>query len=136
MRWTRSLIRISEHEIEDLRRRLAHVVARRTACEVELIRLAEEGAMEARRAAGDAEAGWYMIGFREGQKVRKARVQEILAAVIQEEQGARDALAKAFEALKKVEHVAEAARVAEVKAEARRETAALDELGARRNRSR
>ena len=42
------------------------------------------------------------------------------------------ALSEAFESLKKFEHVAETARVALVKAEARREAIALDDLGARK----
>ena len=49
-----------------------------------------------------------------------------------EEQGARDALSEAFEALKKYEQVAESARLAQVKEALRRETAALDELGLRK----
>ena len=49
-----------------------------------------------------------------------------------EETGARDALAEAFETLKKYEHVVTAARAAQAKEEARRETAELDELGLRR----
>jgi flagellar FliJ protein len=51
-----------------------------------------------------------------------------------EEQGARDALIHAFEELKKVEHVAETARVAASKEAARRETAALDEMAQRGRR--
>ena len=49
-----------------------------------------------------------------------------------EEAGARDALSRAFEELKKFEHVAEVARIAEVKEQGRRETAALDEMGLRK----
>lgn len=134
MNWTRSLIRISEHEIEGLRRRVAEIVDRRMACEAELIRLAEQAASEARRASGDAEAGWYMIGFREGWKQRKARLNELLAQIGAEEQGVRDALARAFEELKKVEHVAESHRAEAAKDAARREGAAMDEIGLRGRR--
>ena len=49
-----------------------------------------------------------------------------------EEQGARDALAEAFEAQKKYEQIAENIRVGERKELGRREVAALDELGLRR----
>jgi len=49
-----------------------------------------------------------------------------------EEEGARDALALAFEEQKKYEQVAESMRLAQVKETAKRETAALDELGLRR----
>jgi flagellar FliJ protein len=63
---------------------------------------------------------------------RRAAVQAEIAALAAEEAGARDALAEAFEALKRFEHIAETARLAAVKEEARRETVALDELGLRK----
>ena len=49
-----------------------------------------------------------------------------------EELGARDALSVAFEALKKYEHVAEAAKVLQTKKMDKFESAQLDELGLRR----
>ena len=52
--------------------------------------------------------------------------------VATEEQGARDALSEAFEALKKYEQVAENQRLMRVQAEAKRETAEFDELGLRK----
>jgi flagellar FliJ protein len=132
MKWTRSLIRINEHEVEVLRKRLGEIVARRAACEALLVRLAEEAVAETTRARQDAEAGWYLVGFREGWKLRKERAMAELSAIQHEEQGARDALARAYEELKKVEQVAEAARVAAVKAQDRRDAQALDELALRR----
>jgi flagellar FliJ protein len=59
-------------------------------------------------------------------------VQAHIDACLAEEAGARDALAEAFEALKKYEHIDTNAKAAAVKEEAKRETAALDELGLRR----
>ena len=132
MKWTGSLIRIAEHEIEGLRRRIAEISARRIACQDALVRLAQEAITETTYSHGDAEAGWYLIGFREGWKQRKAQALADLAVVELEEQGARDALIRAYEELKKVEHVAETARVAEVKEAGRRETVALDEMAAQR----
>ncbi|HTK36649.1 MAG TPA: flagellar export protein FliJ [Caulobacteraceae bacterium] len=132
MKWTGSLIRIAEHEIEGLRRRMAEIVDRRVACEQLLLRLAEEAVSETIHACSDAESGWYLVGFRQGWKLRKDKAMADLAAIQMEEQGARDALALAFEELKKVEHVAEASRVAKVKESARRDGAALDELGLQR----
>jgi flagellar FliJ protein len=131
MKWTGSLIRIAEHEIEDLRRRIGEIQARRAAAQEVLVRLAQEAITETAFSDGDAESGWYLIGFREGWKQRKAKALADLAAIEMEEKGARDALIHAFEELKKVEHVAEAARLAEVKEMARRETAALDEMAQR-----
>jgi flagellar FliJ protein len=132
MKWTGSLIRIAEHEIEGLRRRMAEIVDRRVACERFLLRLAEEAVSETIHACNDAEAGWYLIGFRQGWQIRKDKALAELAAIQMEELGARDALSEAFEGLKKVEHVAETARVAQVKETARRDGAALDELGRQR----
>jgi len=132
MKWADSLIRIADYEIEALRKRIGEIVARRTACEMMLESLDREAAAETERARGDAEAGWYLVGFREGWKLRRESALAELVAVQTEEQGARDALTRAFEALKKVEHVAEQARVAAVKVEAARETATLDEMALRR----
>lgn len=127
-----SLIRISTFEVETLQKRLAEIVDRRTEAELRLAVLEAEGEAELQNARADAEAGWYMAGFREGLKQRKAAADAALAALALEEAGARDALAEAFEALKKYEHVAEVTRIADRKEAGRRETAALDELGLRR----
>lgn len=132
MKWAASLIRIADYEIETLRKRVAEVQARRVACEMILESLDMEAAAETAQAINNAEAGWYLIGFRDGWKLRKARADSQLATVIIEEQGARDALTRAYEELKKVEHVAELARVAEVKEAGKRETAALDEMALRK----
>lgn len=127
-----SLIRISTHEVETLQKRLAEIVDRRTQREMQLAVIEAEAEAELHRARTDAEAGWYLIGFREGIRQRKATVQAELDAIALEEAGARDALGEAFEALKKYEHVQTIARTAARKETARRETAALDELGLRR----
>ncbi len=133
MRWTASLIRIAEHEIEGLRKRLGEIVERRHGCELRLVELAAEAAAEVERAREDAEAGWYLVGYRQGWTLRKERALAELSAVEREEEGARDALSRAYEDLKKVEQVAESARVAAAREDARREGAALDELALRRS---
>ncbi|MES2033318.1 MAG: flagellar FliJ family protein [Pseudomonadota bacterium] len=127
-----SLIRISTHEVETLQKRLADIVERRTQREIQLVLIEAEAESELQRARSDAEAGWYLIGFRDGIRQRKAMVQAELDALGLEEAGARDALGEAFEALKKYEHVLTATKTAARKETARRETAALDELGLRR----
>jgi flagellar protein FliJ len=132
MSWKESLIRISSYEVEMLQRRLAEVVARRTDAELRLVILAAESEAEIVRADQDAQAGWYRAGFLQAMRNRRAAAQGEIANLTAEEAGARDALAEAFEALKRFEHVAEAARLAAVKEESRRETIALDELGLRR----
>ena len=132
MKWAQSLIRISNFEVEELQKRLAEVVERRSAVEIKLAVLEAEAEAELQSAQSNAEAGWYMAGFREGVKVRRQKLNDDLAVIAIEEEGARDALTEAFEALKKYEQVAANAKDAARKEAAKRETAALDELGLRR----
>ncbi|HEY5006979.1 MAG TPA: flagellar export protein FliJ [Caulobacteraceae bacterium] len=132
MSWKESLIRISSYEVEMLQQRLAEVATRRADAEMRLIVMAAESEAEIARADQDAQAGWYRAGFLQAMRNRRAAAQDEIANLTAEEAGARDALAEAFEALKRFEHIAEAARLAAVKEEARRETVALDELGLRR----
>jgi flagellar protein FliJ len=132
MSWADSLIKLSTFEVEELQKRLAAIVGRREALEMKLVMLAAEAEAETERARGDAEAGWYLIGFREGQKQRRAIIQVEIAATYSEEAGARDALSEAFESQKKYEHVAEQMALAAAKELGRRETQALDDIGLRR----
>lgn len=131
MTWTNSLIRISTYQVEELQKRLADIVDRRRAVEARLLELAAEAVSEAQTSQTDAEGGWYKAGWLEGLRVRKAQLHVELAAIQQEEAGARDILAEAFEEQKKYEQVAESMRLTAAKESARRETAALDELGLR-----
>ena len=131
-KWADSLIRISNHEVETLQKRLSEIVERRQAAEMKVASLDAEAEAEAMQAQGDIEAGWYMIGFRQGSKIRRDQALLEIDQTLIEEAGARDALAQAFENLKKYEHVAEAAKVAKTKLVGKLETAALDELGLRR----
>jgi len=131
MSWRQSLIRISNYEVEMLQRRLSEVVDRRAQAELRLIILAAESEAEIARADQDAQAGWYRAGFLQAMRGRRAALESEIVTLKSEEAGARDALAEAYEALKRFEHVAETARLAAVKEEARRETVALDEMGLR-----
>ena len=132
MSWAHSLIRLSTYEVETLQKRLAEAVGRREAAEMKRLMLDAEGEAEARRANEDVEAGWSHAAFIEGLRARKAAADADIARLALEEQGARDALAEAFEAQKKYEHVAEAARLLAKREAAKRETVAMDELGVRR----
>ena len=131
-KWAASLIRISNHEVETLQKRLADIVERRQTAEMKVATLDAQSELEAMQAQGDVEAGWYMIGFRQGSKLRRDQALLEIDQILIEEAGARDALSMAFENLKKYEHVAEAAKVAKAKLAGKLETAALDELGLRR----
>jgi flagellar FliJ protein len=135
MKWANSLIRISNYEVEMLQKRLAEVVERRTAIDLRLVALAAEEEAEHRHADENAEARIYLAGFKQGVAIRRDKLQRELATVMLEEEGARDSLSEAFEALKKFEKVAENYRLAEEAENAKRERAALDELGLRRSAS-
>ena len=132
MAWTHSLIRIAAHEIDTLKKRLAGIAERRAHIEMKLIVLDAEAEAETERARTDAEAGWYLIGFRQGWTLRRDHALAELNDCALEERGCRDALAAAFEAQKKVEQVAESHRLLAVKEEGRRETAAMDDLALRK----
>ena len=131
MRWADQLIKLTNFELEVLQKRLAEITERRTLAELRMAVLAAEGEAEDMHARQNAEAGWYLAGFKEALKRRMAEVQSGIDLIASEERGARDALTEAFETLKKYESIAENARVTELKKEARRENAVLDEMGLR-----
>jgi flagellar FliJ protein len=132
MSWAHSLIRIREFEIETLRKRLGVILEAKTNAEMAIAVLDAEAEAETQNARQNAEAGWYLIGFREGWKLRKAKAVSELKGVQMEEQGCRDALSEAFTELKKIEQMAEAQAAAATKLVAKRENAALDEIALRK----
>jgi flagellar FliJ protein len=136
MKWADSLIRIAKHEVETLQKRVAEITARRAACEQRLQAMHAEAEQEAERARTDPAAGWYHAGYMKGWRLMREQLLQQIAVLAVEEAGARDALSRAFEELKKFEHVAEVARVAEAKELAKREGAALDEMGLRKSTGR
>jgi flagellar FliJ protein len=131
MKWAKSLIRISNHQVETLQKHLADLVQARTQAEFKLVMLHAEAESEAARAGEDSDLGFYRIAFLKGWRMRRDKALADIEAAKAEEAVARDALSLAFEELKKFEQVAETARVSAVKEAARRETATLDELGLR-----
>ena len=132
MAWQDSLVRIAGYSVEQLRVRLARILERRAEAEVKLALLMAEAEAEARRAATDAEAGWYRLGYLEGWRARRDAAEAEIRAMGVEEQGARDALAEAFAELKKYEQVQEGVATAARRESARLERIDLDELGARK----
>lgn len=132
MKWANSLIRIANHEVETLQKRLGEIANRRLVMEMRMASLHAEAEAEQQRANVDAEAGWYHVGFQRGWHLRRDLLKAQIDETLVEEAGARDALARAFEELKKFEHVAEVAKIAAAKEQDRRETAAMDEMGLRK----
>ncbi len=130
--WAQSLIRISNYEVETLQKRLAEITARKTSAEMRIAVLDAEVEVERERARADADANMMLAAYLNGWKARRTVAEDNLAGIDAEETGARDALTGAFEELKKFEHVAEVTRLEKLVAQARRETAAFDELGLRR----
>ncbi|WP_395944552.1 flagellar export protein FliJ [Brevundimonas sp.] len=130
--WAQSLIRISNYEVETLQKRLAEITSRRATAEMRIAVLDAEVEVERERARADADANMMLAAYLNGWKSRKATAEGDLTVLDAEEAGARDALTGAFEELKKFEHVAETTRLNQMVAQARRETAAFDELGLRR----
>lgn len=131
-KWAQSLIRLSTYEVETLQKRLAEVAARRVSAEMRVATLDAELEVERERAREDVGAGLWWAAYVQGWKLRKAAADDALAAVEAEEAGARDELARAFEELKKFEHVADKAKVAARVAAGKRETAAFDEAALRK----
>ena len=131
MTWCQSLIRISNHEVETLQKRLAEIVDRRRQVEVRIALLEAEAEAETRAVGTDASAQRDLAEYMKGVKVRRGVLKGAVDAITAEEAGARDALNLAFESLKKFEQVAEMARLADEREAARRETQAMDEMGAR-----
>ena len=132
MSWRASLVKLAGFEVEQLRKRLLEVLDRRAGAELRLTLLHAEAEGESRRLATDAEAGWYRLAYLEGWRGRRDALKAELIALDGEEAGARDALARAFEELKKYEQIEEDARLQAVRAAAKLETAVLDEMGLRR----
>ena len=131
-KWRASLVKLAGFEVEELRKRLLAVLDRRADAELRLALLHAEAEGESRRLATDAEAGWYRLAYLEGWRARRDGLKAELLALDGEEAGARDALARAFEELKKYEQIEEDARLQAVRVAAKLETAALDEMGLRR----
>jgi flagellar FliJ protein len=130
--WAKSLIKLSTYEVETRQKRLAEIRDRRTQAEMRLAMLHAEGEAETAHAGRDPAAMGSLMAYLEALKARKHGVESEIMTIILEERGARDALAQAFEEQKKYEQIAEQQRLAEIKEEGRRETAALDELGLRK----
>lgn len=132
MSWAQSLIKLSTYEVETLQKRLAEIADQRTQVEMRLAVLHAEGQAEQATAAQDPQFAWRIVSYMDALRVRMDLVRQELHLIQVEEQGARDALAKAFETQKKYEHVAEQAQVLALRQAGRVESAQMDELGLRR----
>jgi flagellar FliJ protein len=126
MSWAESLVRLCAYEVEVLRKRLAEVETRQSANAALLQALDMEEALEAAHASSDAQAGWYLAGFREGLAQRRSAAISMRTTLAAEAQGCLDALQERYEAGKKYELVVKADALTRARTEAAREGAALD----------
>jgi flagellar FliJ protein len=133
MSWAHSLIKLSTYEVEILQKRLADIADRRFQEEVKLAMLHAEGEAEVSQAGADPTTGYQLMAYLRALDARKAAVQAEINGLTNEEAGARDALAQAFEEQKKYEHIAEQQRLADNKEALRLEGAAMDEMGLRKS---
>ena len=131
-RWAESLIKLSTYEVETLQKRLAEIADQRVQVEMRLAALQAQGEAEQAAAHADPANAWSLLGYMEALRGRMDEVRAELRAIELEEQGARDALAEAFETQKKYEHVAEQAEVMARKKAGLVENAQMDELGLRK----
>jgi len=131
-RWAQSLIKLSNYEVETLQKRLADIADQRGHVEMRLAVLQAEGEAEQTAAAQDPTTAWRIVGYMQALRSRMDLIRLDLHKLQLEEQGARDALAQAFETHKKYEQVVEQAQVLALREAGRRETAQMDELGLRK----
>lgn len=129
MKGIESLIKIHAFELDEKRRALKQIEEFRHSIESSITQLATQ-VTEEQEAARASDEGAYAYGsFARSVIQRRGALQESLASVNAQAEEARDAVARAFETLKKYE-ITKAGRDSEAVAEARRrERILLDELG-------
>ncbi len=133
-RWTQSLVKIANHEVETLQKQVAEIVGRRQDVQGQQARLEAQVDSEAQHVRDHPDSGLSHMAYLSGVRQKRARFLQVLAGLDQEEALLRQALAEAFESLKKYEIVAQNIQLAEDRALARQETAMLDEMGLRLSR--
>ena len=80
MTWRESLVRIADHEVETLRKRLADILQRRDELEMKLTMLAAETEAEMAQTDRDASLGVYRAGYLQGVKIRRGVITQALEA--------------------------------------------------------
>lgn len=129
MKGIEALIKVHTFELDEKRRALKQVEEFRDQIEASLDQLARQ-LSEEQDSARHSETGAYAYGgFAQSVIQRREALRESLTSVTRQVEEARDAVAKAFETLKKYE-ITKAGRDSAALAEARRrERILLDELG-------
>jgi flagellar protein FliJ len=132
----KSLIRLSDAELNERRRELNRVEER----EAEIKRLLDELEEEKRREQAlsrQIEAGAFAYsGYAQGTIQRRKELEKRLEALQPELERARDALSQAFQELKRYEIALDLRKKADKAEEARKTTLALDEISLNMHRRR
>jgi len=134
-KWAKSLIRLSTFEVETLQKRLAEVVTRRTHVEMKIATLDAEYELECVRATEDPTLSHSLSAYKRGFSHRRDALSAELDLIVREEDGVRDQMSRAFEDLKKFEHVAEMTNLKRIANDKKVEAAQMDEQALRRKRS-
>ena len=129
MRGIEALIKIHAFELDEKRRALKQIEDFRQGIENSITQL-ESQVVDEQAAARNSDEGAYAYGgFAQSVIQRRGALQDSLASVTEQVETARDAVAQAFETLKKYE-ITKAGRDSDALAESRRrERILLDELG-------
>lgn len=129
MKGIEALIKIHTFELDEKRRALKQIQEFQNSVEDALEQLEVQVSSEQAAARGSDEGAYAYGAFAQSVIQRRAALQESLVSVTAQVVSARDAVARAFETLKKYE-ITKAGRDSEALAEARRrERILLDELG-------
>jgi flagellar export protein FliJ len=129
MKGIEALIKVHAFELDEKRRALKQVQEFQNGIENALAQLEEQVADEQAAARGSDEGAYAYGGFAQSVIQRRAALQETLVSAKAQVDVAREAVALAFETLKKYE-ITKAGRDSEALTEARRrERILLDELG-------
>ena len=124
-----SLIRINRWQLDEKRRHLADLEALAARLRDEQRRLDDEEKREQAAATASPEAAFAYAGYAQALVERRRKLMQSLAEVAQQITAAHEALAEAFQEMKRYEITAASrARQAEL-GERRREQGVLDELG-------
>ncbi len=124
-----SLIRINRWQLDEKRRHLADLEALAARLREEQRRLDDEERREQAAATASPEGAFAYAGYAQALVERRRKLMQSLAEVAQQITAAREALAEAFQEMKRYEITAASrARQAEL-GERRRQQRGLDELG-------
>lgn len=127
------VIRIAKSTVDDRRRALANVLRKAEDLAEQRLALEREVLNEGRLACDASQSALYLGAYAASAMDRERRLDQELAAVEREIDGARGELGDAFRELRALELTEEARQRRRAEAAVRKERAALDEIGLQRH---